>query len=775
VEGDPACAAGAGGVSGPLHLDLVDPEAPVLIPAGSAVIARGGKEFNAGKNTAGSEEMRIDPSPRKLKVIMFILFLCVAVFLTWPLLPHFFDSLYGKPGDPVNAAWSLKWFKETALLGRGSVFHYPYAAYPDGIKMSLPFPLVYMPLSLLLFLPRGETVLLNLVILLCITLNGYVMYLLGERLFRNRYAALGMGLIYMFCPYALTRAKYHYTLVGIFIFPLVLYTLLNLKDSPSRKNKIIYFLAMLLVLNIHPYYTCMVQFMIALLFLCYIIRVAKKGKKTFKESFAIIKDSLILTIAALIIAAILFYFQLAAANGGLEAIIRREGDLYNYAAHTWNYFLPSPHSAFFGGVSQQFIIGKVFPTNIEEYVLFLGYTNMGFALVGLVFWFLRRFSKLARNITESVQESANWLISFSIFLGIASFVFSLQPTIKVGDHTFYMPSWFIYKLFPYLRVYSRFGVLVFFSLTLISGAGLTFLGRSLRSKGTLVSCLTLTFLIVLMLAEFVEFERPMQKLYGKEPPYTDVSDLPQDAVIAEYPFVASDESYNSIFMWNSINNKVNILNGYSLGTEQEAMRLKILDLFNPETPGLLAYMGAGYVAIDKDMFEKGSEYTYHPIKIDLSELPAGIEIIEDKEKTSLLKIDATRPDNVVLYDPKCSLAYLPGMNPGLWLQFGKEWVIKIDAVKDVTVEIDFAIYSIEGNRDLEIEIDSGGIIEEEIGNAMVKISLPGIQLHKGINSIVFRTNAEQTPYNEVFGGNDSKPVSFVMSFWDIKEIREYKQ
>ena len=714
------------------------------------------------------DEMKAAPEEGWRRIWVFAFFVIVAVFLTWPLLADLYRSLYGNVGDPVNVAWSLRWFRETALSGQAGAFHYPHAGYPQGINGYLPLPILYMPLALLTYLPRGEVITYNLIILVSVALNGFVMFLLGEKVFKNRYVALITGLAYMFCPYALTRARYHVSLVEIFVFPLILYALLKLKEDFSTRNKWIAFVSLLLVLSVHPYYSFMVVFMLALLLVYFVARSARRGR--LKEHLHYIRSCLLLAAVALVITAALTYVQLLASNDSLAAFSRREGDLYTYAAHAWNYLVPSTHSSFFGDAARQLLAGRQLGMNIEEYVLFLGFMNMGLALIASALWVLRRFSRAAGEFTRDVREHADWVVPFSALLGITAFLFSLQPTMEFRGVTLYFPTWFFYKVIPFIRVYSRFGVLVFFAVTLISGACLSFLARAVKARGRPIGSVVMALVAVLMLSEFVEFGgKPMQDLYEPEAMYGDVRDLPEGTVIVEYPFVASDESFNSLFLWNQFHHRRSMLNGYPLGSEGEVMRLGVMDLLGEETPSLLAYMGADYVKVNRDMYLSGSEYSYGGGEIDLEALPPGYEVVGEDADSALLAIAAERPETVVRYDVKCSLAHLPDGSPGLWLQFGQEWEIKIDAARDMVVDVDFDICSVGGERDFRLIDASGEGRSATIGAGAVTISLRGVALREGMNFFHLSTSAEQVAYNEVYGGHDNKKVSFVMSFWEVRE------
>ena len=699
--------------------------------------------------------------------LIFLFFLGAAIFVTWPLLPNIASSVYGKTGDPIGTVWSFKWFKETALLGKGSPWHYFGAAYPYGLRTSM--PPVFMPFVLPSLIPRGEAIAYNLIVLLGIALNGFVMFLLGRKLYKRNIAAIGMGLIYMCCPYALTRAKYHLSLAQIFVFPLLLYALLCLKRNPSTANKVKVFLVLLLAFNIHPYYAFMSVLMLAILFIFFILRKLSRGSAVLKKDWPLIKACILLAALALIVTIPISYIQIIASSNGLSIFKRPEGDLYTYAGQAWNYYVPSPNSLFFGAASQSFIKGKILSTNIEEFVLFLGYTNMGLAFIGMFFWFTRKRIRTAGRLSEELERSGGWAIPFAVICAIIFFVWSLPPTIKLGNFTLYLPAWVAYKIVPTIRVYARFGVIVFFCVTLLSGACLAMMDKALSSRKALLRNILLALLIVLLVSEFVEVtHNPTQVIYDQQPIYTDVTNLPDEAVIVEYPFVASDEAYNYQYLWKQLFHGKQLLNGYGLGTEGESLRCSVLNILDQRTPGLLSYMGAEYISLHKDFYEKGSEYSYPRSGLDLSNLPAGFEIVSQNSETALLKITTQRPDKVIIYEPKFSMAITRDFGNGWWLGAERKWAIKIDSVNDCIVDIGFSILSARGNRNLRVDLGDSGVVDYQIGEDTTRIQIPKVSLSKGINMIYLSTEEEPTPYNEIFGGRDVKGICFAMSFWDLK-------
>jgi hypothetical protein len=619
--------------------------------------------------------------------------------------------------------------------------------------------------------PRGEVFVYNLIILFSMALNGFVMYLLGVKLFKSRVAALGMGLIYIFCPYALTRARFHLMLTQIFIFPLLLYALLCLKRNFSTANKVKLFLVLLLALNIHPYYAFMSLLFLALLAIYYGQRVVRRGRDALSDAWPLIRTCLLVAALALLITLPVTYFQFVSSNNnGFSALTRQEGDLYTYAGHSWNYVIPSPHSFFFGSATQHFAHGKVLYPHIEEFVLFLGYTNMGLAMIILFFWFTRRWIRLSARVTEDVAKNTDWAISFALLTAVVFFIWSLPPTIKLGGITLYMPSWIVYKVVPAMRVYARFGVVVFFAVTMLSGACLACLNRALAKRGHLLRYILILLLLVLVLSEFVEGGgMPLQDIYDREPVYAEVAGLPDGSIIAEYPFAACDEAYNSIYLWNHFEHGKTMLNGYGLGTKGESLRNCVLNLLDQRTPGMLAYMGAEYVVAHKDFYKKGSDYSYQRSELDLDGLPAGYGILFEDDDSALLEITAERPETVVIYDPEFIPTISPDFGNGWWLGADKKWTIEIDSISDQEVDIHFSIFSVKGERTLRMDLGGGRTMDLLITEDVLDITIPGVRLTSGVNRIYLSSDEDPVPYKDIFGGYDFRGICFAMSLWDIQK------
>lgn len=710
-------------------------------------------------------------SSRRETFVIIVLLVVLAILITWPLVLHFHDSVYGELGDPVSTVWSAKYLRQSGFWSRAGYRTYYYVAYPLGIKPHFPLPLIYMPIALFAYLPRGEALLYNFIILTSLVLNGYCMFILGKRLYGNKIAAIGTGVIYQFCPYALARARYHHTLVGIFIFPLVLYGLLRFMEEPGRKRGLMLFLILLLSMNMHPYYACAVFLMLALLAAWCVARNAWGGVSQLKESFRLLLKAALPLLAAVLTTGTLTYVQLTSFSEGLNAFVRREGDLYTYAAHAWCYIVPSARNAVLGEWVKNYAAARVLPNNVEEYVLFLGYLNVGMAIVAALTRAFRRFSKRARFLTENIIKKASWLPPFSLLMIIVAYLFSLQPIIKIGSWKLRMPSFFVFRIFPFLRVYSRFGVLVFFSVTLMSGACLDIVVNSVNGRKKILIGLAVVLLVSISVFEFYEgVERPLLRLYDIEPIYEKVRELPEDAVIVEYPFAGSDEPANYFYLWRQFHHGRKILNGYQQTTEEDVLRMTVLDLLHPRTPPLLAYMGAEYVVVHKDFYRKGTGYSYLGGEIDLENIPEGLSIIWESGDEALLEVNAERPEMVVRYDRKCSLAAVPEMPVGLWFQFGREWTVTVDSVKDCVVDIGFQIYSPIEDRDLHMDFASGVRVDEWVPHDKPhEVRIHGVKIKRGRNEIRIWTDAEETIYSHAFGGYDMKGVSFAFTLWDVSE------
>ncbi len=163
-------------------------------------------------------------SPARDSIRVALLFLVLAVIVTWPLALHLGTHIIGPfHGDNLEYVWKIWWVKHALIDLRQSPLIQPDIFYPYG------YPLAYgeitpihtylgLPLTVLL----GPVATYNLFILVSFVLSGLFTYLFVRRWTRSSPAGIVAGIIFAFCPYRMARIAGNLPLVDTHWLPLCL-------------------------------------------------------------------------------------------------------------------------------------------------------------------------------------------------------------------------------------------------------------------------------------------------------------------------------------------------------------------------------------------------------------------------------------------------------------------------------------------------------------------------------------------------------------------------
>ena len=141
-------------------------------------------------------------------VVVFFLFVLLAVFATWPLAGHLTSRIPGDPGDPVLNTWILWWNAHaTPLTERwwDAPFLFPMQNAMALSEHLLGISVITTPMQW-----AGATPLVsyNVAMLLSFALSGFFAYLLGLRLTRSTAAGWCAGLAFAFAPYRASQLSH---------------------------------------------------------------------------------------------------------------------------------------------------------------------------------------------------------------------------------------------------------------------------------------------------------------------------------------------------------------------------------------------------------------------------------------------------------------------------------------------------------------------------------------------------------------------------------------
>ena len=618
---------------------------------------------------------------RHKEIGILFLFVVLSLIFTYPLIFRMGSCIYGYGGDSAATVYSLWRMKYT--WGKGMPYYFnALVASPFGVDFSggiQSLPLVKFFGKWLAIL-TSEVLAYNLIILLSFPLTGITMYYLVHHLTKNKVVSLVSGIIFAFCPYHLTHSWAHLSLSNIQWMPLYVLTLFKLDENRSYVNALLCALAFCLNALSDPHYgyfmgVCTVAFLLFKLLSgwrpvgellgrqvapppCPLPPGERAPKATRRGEIKArgIKVGLVAVVVALAIILPFHYRALKTAflEPKTEAIasmgyVRPFKDLFYKSAKPLNYFLPAVEHPLLGKYTRRFLGSIFYGRTAGEHTLYLGCVPVLLSLVAIRNWRKRRKKSpdlqgkpLGRQLpvtNRPVGSGHDFIIGFFIFAGMVAFIFSQPPYWQVGPLRIPFPSYFMHKILPMVRVYARFGIVVMLSVSVLAGIGLANILSKIANRKSRIAITSL--LIGLVLFEFWNW-----------PPYrvTDVSQTPAvyewlakrqgDFAIAEYPLTrSSNHVHYEYLFWQRIHQKP-MVNGAMPGTYAEKIRKSIIDIADPETPGVLAWLGAKYVIFHPDKYLKEKEAIAVIGEIpDVSQVE-GLKLIKKSEDVKIYEVVA---------------------------------------------------------------------------------------------------------------------------------------
>ena len=169
-----------------------------------------------------------------LKALVPIIYLPIAICVTWPSITELSNSVLGRMGgDNYEHVWYLWWLGTTLFENTiGGPANIPLLNHPHGIESPLNLthtPALFLP-AIIGWLSTPVTA-YNFAMLIMPSANAFGMYLLTKELTRNQWAAFVGGLLFGFSPYIFGHMQAGHlsqiTMLGFPLFALFLLRLLN--------------------------------------------------------------------------------------------------------------------------------------------------------------------------------------------------------------------------------------------------------------------------------------------------------------------------------------------------------------------------------------------------------------------------------------------------------------------------------------------------------------------------------------------------------------------
>ena len=529
--------------------------------------------------------------------VVAVVYLAIAVVMTWPIAAQLSTGLPGDLGDPAFLTGVLAWGSDhwLALLSgdfrAASTFWDAPIFYPERVATALS---EHIALHSLLTLPvylvtRNAVLCYNLWFLATFVLSAFGMYLLVRDLTGRPTAAFVAGLAFGFAPYRIATLA-HLQVLSSHWMP---FALLGVRRYLQSRNSdaLLGAGAALWAQNLSSgYYMIFFGPFVALFAL---VEIATRG---LLREWRVWRDFAITAIVALVATlpfAAPYFTRGVAGQRTLPEVIAFSADLLSWLT-------ASPFLNVWGQL-QTFakFEGSLFP----------GVTVVVLAAIGLFVtwrWVATR---------DPAHQGHAAVAIFGTLTLIASFWLSLGPEIQLGTHTVHFPALYRYAWdylpgFDAARVPSRFAMIAVLALALLAGFGLSVFDRDGR-RWIVALC------GLVILAEGSAFPLPVNGTWSSVPgsfrsadaqlatldgapeSYRALSRLEARAVIAHFPFGLPEREIQ--YGYYAFLTGRRIVNGYS-GTFPMSYRLRAPILGNPlanpqATAGVLEGEGVTHVVV----------------------------------------------------------------------------------------------------------------------------------------------------------------------------------
>lgn len=561
-------------------------------------------------------------------VAVYVVYAC---FVTWPLVTDLsgYISAPGVSGDLGGSIGHTDDVVDRGLFPFAPTtlpdFNAPYGADEPWVLnwASAPGTAMLYALSFVFGAVAGH----GLFLLLGYVLSGTAMFLLARRLFGSVPAALLSGFVFAFNPFAIAKAEAHTHFVHGWVLVLVAWRALELAQAPTRRNGLLVGAAATLAMWFTPYFILFAGVAFATLTVVALVTCAARG-----ELRAAIRAAAWSAVPPIVVfGAVGVLSKLGSGTGASGEGIRTQPleALYTYAARVQEYLVPDRDNLLFGDRTTRYFDARMHGTNPSENSLYLGWSVLVIAAVGLalallVVWRRRR---AAAQDPQAVAAIAGGVVA------AVAVAFSAPPKLVVLGHLVPMPSLLVFHVTSTWRVYSRFVVVVELGLVLAFAYGVARLLARRPAAARVAIAVALGAVLVVDLwarpdVRAIPTTPPDAYIWLKAHPGGTVAELPLK------PAVAPD--YSPLF-WRLAHDHP-IAQGYLEGSEGESQKLELDDPLDRDTAPDLAALGVRYVTVRAGIFPPEVDLAKHGFRLRLSR--PDISVWEVVAKPSRARVDA---------------------------------------------------------------------------------------------------------------------------------------
>lgn len=661
----------------------------------------------------------------RVNLTALLLYVFLTMILTFPLILHM--DRYLDPGDSALNTWILAWDVHSLSTDPLNLFNtnafYPYnntLAFSEHLiaDMLIAFPAI--------IISHNPILAYNLILFLSFILTGFGMFLLINYYIKNTYSSFLGGVIFAFCTIRFAHIG-HLQLLTIQWLPFALLYLDKFLHKCDYKNlAILYLFCMMQILSswYHAFYLTITLGIYTLL-LFIIDRDLRNN--IFQNSFQI-KSILFVISVAIVVAPFAYpYLQLAQEHG----FTRTLDEVSFFSADVADYLLTPINNLAYGSIFSSIQSHR----NFSEHSLFPGIT-----VIILVFYGLFSLCRLKINDQSKIAliKISNRTQDIYVIILLAAFILTLGTPLHFFGHVLNidLPYRYLWEYFPgfkSMRVPSRFGFIVMFSLSVLAAYGLS---RLIESRSKVKKNIISIIFILLIICESLYiplFNGTMP--IGNEIPevYQWLANETDDFAIVEIPSeLWSDTTYlyYSTYHWKKL------VNGYSgfFPNDYSDMMASIMSFPSDKSMYYLKTLGVKYIVV----------HTYQMNKSELNNI--NIDILKYENEISLKKVF----NSDYVYEINLSNPNIPIKNPLIvgdsgyysyenWPGISSRWMqadgtISILSPENCSANLRLRAFSFYHPRTLEIRLGDEVGAEMAVPTSFINVSVP-LKLKKGANAV----------------------------------------
>ncbi len=678
----------------------------------------------------------------------FVAYLMFAVWRTWPVPAHLTSLVFGTPGDASGNIALLR-YRDELGVGPLSNMVTPLEGAPFGVPLpgvtSLPQVVVEGAAQLIALVSGSAVVAWNVMVIAGLTLSAFSCFVLCRHITRNSLAAFIAGLAFGFNPWILERAHGHYHFTHLWSLPMIVLGLLLVREGRRvGAGWLLTSAGLAAAAYTNTYITLFAGTLVA----AFIIADAGAAllRRRRERVVAALRRAGIVAgvfVVVLIPQAIVAVTQAGKIDDALAGT-RSPLDIYTYGARWWEWLVPSYRHPVFGDRSGGFLGARLHGSNLGETALYVGWSMILLAFVGVVVMLVRR----RRGVPA-------WTAALGLTIVLAGLIVSLPAHVHVLGIRVPTPANVISVVAEPWRVYSRLFAVVMLGVAILAAIGAVAVFRRVPPAVVPVVALLLIGLVAFDLdARTVHFSAEAPAVYRA------LGDEPDAAPRVEYPLAAPITGTHLGYIFQTEAARRPLINGGRDGGIGFALNTDLRNPADPATPRALAALGARWMVLHTAQMPEGTSERLAPgfRRVGRWGTDELYRIIADPAPAVAAPADGFGP-----VDP-----FGVDLAPQRWLETGTGTIdVYNPSDAPVSVTVDLRAYSFATPRRLTIRQGDRIVFNRSVSPDGTVVGFD-ISAPAGISSLTVETTPGPVRVGSVTETDDQRMVSVMLSRVDVR-------